>query len=473
MSTDSNGYKFIAYQNLAALLVNSIQEMNSRINLSSAPTSTPAIFINQSGNIGLGTTSPWSKLSVDGAITQTNQKACTTGLTTDANGTINGCVASDVNLKTDIITSTYDALQIIAQISPVSYRWKNYSLRDSQIHSGFIAQDIEAVFPTAVTSGGFDEFGDAMKAVDPNAMASLLVKGLQEIDVKLRALAAGFYITDSQGSVIFPTNYDMGVLLNRDTALSFNLNVNGNISAGQFCLNGVCLADWSQLSANFENNNLEVSSGSSFSPEQVFALDDQGYLTMGKIKAEEVKTKRLGMVKGASLKENMIGEGVIEAGLSSTTIVNLSIATSSKIFLSWNDNLAGAQYWICWKEAGKWFDVCLDRVLARSVKFDYWVVDVSEEEESIVVEETSAVESASTEELTEETAEEESAVTEETSAPVETSIEESTEETIVEEAETTEEPAEEPEVVVEEAETEEEMAEEPGVVVEEETTVAE
>lgn len=73
----------------------------------------------------------------------------------------------------------------------------------------------------------------------------------------------------------------------------------------------------------------------------------------------------------------MIGQAIIELGATSAKVANINIATSSKIFITWNDNLEEAQAWICWKEAGKWFDVCLNKLLDKPVKFDYWTVDVS------------------------------------------------------------------------------------------------
>ena len=133
------------------------------------------------GNVGIGTTNPGSLLAVAGTITQTAQKSCSLGLTSDANGAINGCVASDETLKKNITTLTPSALSIIDKLLPVNYEWKNTEIKDNKIHAGFLAQDVQKIFPEAVVNAGMDENGNPMLGVDANAMISLLVKGFQEL----------------------------------------------------------------------------------------------------------------------------------------------------------------------------------------------------------------------------------------------------------------------------------------------------
>ena len=64
---DNNGTLFsIDYPKLTSVLAGAIQEIGQRINLTSAPTSTPAMTIDSQGNVGLGTTTPEYKLHVMG-----------------------------------------------------------------------------------------------------------------------------------------------------------------------------------------------------------------------------------------------------------------------------------------------------------------------------------------------------------------------------------------------------------------------
>ena len=81
-----------------------------------------------------------------GVLYQDNQLTCATGLTTDAAGGINGCVASDRSLKTAVSNLAYKP-GLIDALRPVSYRWKPGFHKDSEDHIGFVAQDMEKVLP--------------------------------------------------------------------------------------------------------------------------------------------------------------------------------------------------------------------------------------------------------------------------------------------------------------------------------------
>ena len=168
------------------------------------------------GNVGIGTTSPYANLSVMaggnyasqaastvfaigsstagtatstlmtvnsagnltvlGTLAQGTEKSCSLGLTTDASGNINGCVASDETLKTDITSPTYNALDIIEELTPVFYRWKDTENRDALLHAGFIAQSVQKVYPGAVTSAGTGLLG-----VDSNAILAVVVDAIKSI----------------------------------------------------------------------------------------------------------------------------------------------------------------------------------------------------------------------------------------------------------------------------------------------------
>lgn len=151
------------------------------INLTSESSSTPA------GSIGIGTSSPATALDVNGTITQLTVKSCTLGLTTDALGSITGCVSSDERLKKNIFPLA-SSLATLLKLSPVTYEWKDPA-KDTQVHAGFVAQQVEKVFPQAVVSAGADT-----KGVDPNALIALVVRSIHDIEDQVTTLKAGVVV---------------------------------------------------------------------------------------------------------------------------------------------------------------------------------------------------------------------------------------------------------------------------------------
>lgn len=109
------------------------------------------------------------------------QASCSTGLTSDASGGINGCVASDSRLKTDILYAVTRP-GLIDQLKPTFYKWKGKN-KDKKTHYGFIAQDVAEVFPDAVVPAG-----GAMRGLDSNALIAITVSELQSLRHRVATL---------------------------------------------------------------------------------------------------------------------------------------------------------------------------------------------------------------------------------------------------------------------------------------------
>jgi hypothetical protein len=128
---------------------------------------TLGIFVNGSGNVGVGTTSPSQKLTVIGNICYTGSSA--------------NC--SDIRYKKDI-TPLSSALDKITSLRGVNYYWRTDEYpdhdfpKDQQI--GLIAQEVEKVYPQVVLT---DEKG--YKSIDYGHLAPALIEAVKELNAKI------------------------------------------------------------------------------------------------------------------------------------------------------------------------------------------------------------------------------------------------------------------------------------------------
>lgn len=175
---------------------------------SSAPTwSTVSALPSQTGNSGLylttnGTTASWA--SVTGGATITNDTitnstfypvftTVTSGAMTTASvsntkfyfnpstGTLSATVLnslSDVNFKTDV-TPIVNGLEIINQIEPVEYNWKENGAHSS----GVIAQQLETVLPFLVDTNDKNE-----KSVNYSGIIAYLIDAVQQLSARVEEL---------------------------------------------------------------------------------------------------------------------------------------------------------------------------------------------------------------------------------------------------------------------------------------------
>lgn len=137
------------------------------------------------GNIGIGVQAPARKLHV--AITTSGQVA----RFQNADGACNinpsiffafNCL-SDRNLKKDIAPLA-SSLALFAQLNPVNYHW-NTEDSSSPLQYGFIAQDIEAIFPSFVTTDS--ETG--IKSVAFGNLIPVTIKAVNEMNAHLGDLS--------------------------------------------------------------------------------------------------------------------------------------------------------------------------------------------------------------------------------------------------------------------------------------------
>lgn len=98
--------------------------------------------------------------------------------------------ASDVRLKENIKPSA-EGLQTILGLNPVRFDYKAGFGNDKKNQLGFIAQEIEQVFPDAVDVWGeSDDPQNPYKSVGPSALIPVLVKAIQELSAANEAFTA-------------------------------------------------------------------------------------------------------------------------------------------------------------------------------------------------------------------------------------------------------------------------------------------
>ena len=144
--------------------------------------------IEKGGEIGIGTIAPSYQLHVNIAT-----DGDVAGFT-DANGTCtidptstSLLCSSDRTLKKDISSlDPTEVLNKVLSLNPVNYRWLNQSSSDSE-QIGFIAQEIEEIFPEFVTVGPEDK-----KAVAYGALTPILASAIQAINLDITSTSTVF-----------------------------------------------------------------------------------------------------------------------------------------------------------------------------------------------------------------------------------------------------------------------------------------
>ena len=134
------------------------------------------------GNVGIGTAAPSSKLEVCGNTRIIGTLNVSSTVTSSSGITC----PSDFRYKQNI-TPLNNSLQKLMRLKPVNYYWKSNAFPDmhfnNQQQSGFIAQDMEKLFPEMVFT---DEKG--YKSIDYARLTPVLVQTLQEQQVRLNNL---------------------------------------------------------------------------------------------------------------------------------------------------------------------------------------------------------------------------------------------------------------------------------------------
>lgn len=96
---------------------------------------------------------------------------------------------SDIRTKENIVNSK-EGLNIITDLRPVRFDFKNGFNESKKNQLGFIAQEIEKIFPDAMGEWKNDNDGITYKTVGPSALIPVIVKAIQELKSELDQLKA-------------------------------------------------------------------------------------------------------------------------------------------------------------------------------------------------------------------------------------------------------------------------------------------
>jgi trimeric autotransporter adhesin len=109
-----------------------------------------------------------------------------------SNGTVSA--RSDAKFKKNIETTRNGYLEDLAQLRVVKYNWYNHD-DDTPKELGFIAQEVEQVFPGLVSTvpdkdDQGNETGEVSKSIKTSVFTPMLVKALQEALERIETLEA-------------------------------------------------------------------------------------------------------------------------------------------------------------------------------------------------------------------------------------------------------------------------------------------
>jgi hypothetical protein len=152
-------------------------------------TSNSLVLGNASVNVGIRNSSPTYTLDVTGDINLTGTLYqsgvagvdCTGDVVTTSKGVVVGCGSSDIRYKKDIANISSSTLDKILSLNPVTFHWNDiykdrFNQDNNSLQFGFIAQDVQSIFPDLVTQDKQGYF-----SVRYGQMVAILTQGIKEL----------------------------------------------------------------------------------------------------------------------------------------------------------------------------------------------------------------------------------------------------------------------------------------------------
>jgi hypothetical protein len=336
---------------------------------------TPKLLLQySSGNVGIGTTNPGYKLQV---------------FTGTANGYVNTDgtwgSSSDINLKKNIFPVS-SILNNILALNPVSYNFKTE--KDGTIsHIGFIAQEVEQLFPELVSTGP-----DGIKGISYAMFTPLLTKAIQQQQTQITG------ITENQNKIV---NQLTGQLADQSLSVDSKLQLIGS-SLDELTVNQI-----KKIKDQVLENKANISSVSAdleILQDQYATIQDQ-YSTLSEILlvADGVYDFKKGILKSSGIvagaftvkvtpdKPKTIGEAYIcpvgftgdncdivdtLADGKSVSVDTLAVTATAKIFVTAENDTDG-NIWVEKKIDNSGFEIFIKPLtpITEKKKINWWIVE--------------------------------------------------------------------------------------------------
>ncbi len=159
---------------------------------SAANAITERFRITNTGNVGIGTTTPWRTLSVNGTVAMpglvndsTGYYVCLNTTTGQMSTSTTACGASSERFKENIQDIGYGLEEVLA-LRPVSFDYKADYIPNAPKQLGFIAEEVDLLIPELVAR---DDTGQ-IQGLDYPKFTALLVRAVQEVSAKLDTLVS-------------------------------------------------------------------------------------------------------------------------------------------------------------------------------------------------------------------------------------------------------------------------------------------
>jgi len=332
------------------------------------------IFLDTSGttNVGVGTSTPAVDFQVEGIIRQSNALNCE--LQANANGDLVCSGTSDLTLKTNIFDlNGTSSLARINQLQAQTYNYTPEAQLGDQQEIGFIAQDVEKIFPELVgESNGY-------KYIRYDKLTVVLAEAVQELDDKITALEAqqasssndvGAVAGDSDESTTTTTDSSDTsstdsesdtTSITDDTTTTTDDAEDEEVTSGMLAAVGTWLSD----------RGVEITDGIARFVRGIFNSVRTNSLVIDNTREDEEDDEDLNPAAGS---------GFIATGEREVEIENNQAATSSQIVVTFTRKI-DTSYWV--EKAEGAFKVHTTDDVAATTTFDYFILGVELTEDQV------------------------------------------------------------------------------------------